>query len=422
MTEQIARLQEPATRAVVTMTESACMQILPNSVAGQNEVLSDGVKCLLKALCKQFAAKVPVLLEKRKQKQLRTDLGELPDFLPETEDVRKQDWQIRGIPLDLQDRRVEITAPTERKTVINALNANAKVFMADFADSLSPTWDQLIQGQLNLKDTVNGDINYTDPDTGKFCGLKDNPAVLICRVRGLHMLEKHVQYSNKAIPASLFDFCVYFYNNYRKLLSKNSAPYFYIPKIESHLEARWWAEVFAFVEERFCLQPGTIKCTCLIETLPAVFEMEEILFELRANIVALNSGNLSSVMSDAEAVETQAGKSVSRLNTDSSSLDAYERLLIKTCHKRGALALAGTSTDDLTQMTAVKNAECLSINPVMELKARSGFDGINVNYAQLVDTAMSVFNRYIGEGNTNQLHITRDVDAPIRAQELLAVV
>ncbi|MGS0728362.1 malate synthase A, partial [Shewanella sp. 0m-11] len=214
MTEQLTAAQTKSE------TTSSTQELLINgrTVAGQETVLTEGSLCLLKALCKQFAPEVPELLARRKHKQKHIDLGELPDFLEQTRAIRQGHWQIRGIPADLQDRRVEITGPVERKLVINALNANAKVFMADFEDSLAPSWEKVVQGQINLRDAVNGDISYTAAETGKHYSLNEDPAVLICRVRGLHMQEKHVQFAGSAIPAALFDFCIYFYNNYRALL------------------------------------------------------------------------------------------------------------------------------------------------------------------------------------------------------------
>ncbi|ABZ75919.1 malate synthase A [Shewanella halifaxensis HAW-EB4] len=417
MTEQLTALESSD-----TLVSSQELQINGSAVAGQEQVLTEGTLCLLKALCKQFAAEVPNLLANRQAKQKRIDSGELPDFLEETQALRQRDWLIRGIPQDLQDRRVEITGPVERKMVINALNANAKVFMADFEDSLAPSWQKIVQGQINLRDAVNGDISYIATETGKHYSLNDNPAVLICRVRGLHMLEQHVQFGGVAIPASLFDFCVYFYNNYRKLLSKGSGPYFYIPKLESHLEARWWAKVFAFVEERFCLQPGTIKCTCLIETLPAVFEMDEILYELRSNIVALNCGRWDYIFSYIKTLNNHSDRVLpdrQSVTMDKPFLSAYSRLLIKTCHKRGALAMGGMAAFIPSKDAEINQQVLDKVKQDKQLEARNGHDGTWVAHPGLADTAMAIFNEYIGEDHINQLHITRDVDAPIHARELL---
>ncbi|ASJ98673.1 malate synthase A [Shewanella marisflavi] len=398
------------------------LSILGAPVEGQELVLNEGALSLLDVLCSQFAAEVPKLLEMRKQKQALIDAGALPDFLPETRAIRDGEWQIRSIPEDLQDRRVEITGPVDRKMIINALNANVKVFMADFEDSLAPSWPKVIQGQINLRDAVRGDIEYTAPDTGKHYALNDDPAVLIARVRGLHLKEKHVTFNGEAIPGSLFDFCLYFYHNYRQLLEKGSGPYFYIPKLESHVEARWWAKVFAFVEERFCLAPGTIKCTCLIETLPAVFEMEEILYELRSNIVALNCGRWDYIFSYIKTLKKHSDRILpdrQAVTMDKPFLSAYSRLLIKTCHKRGALAMGGMAAFIPAKDEAQNEAVLVKVRGDKELEARNGHDGTWVAHPGLADTAMGIFNEYIGEDHVNQLHITRDVDAPILARDLL---
>ncbi|MCU8054695.1 malate synthase A [Shewanella sp. SM34] len=403
-------------------TANATLNIVGRDIPGQEVIFTEGAVALLESLCREFADEVPALLAKRKEKQARIDKGSLPDFLPETRAIRDGAWQIRGIPDDLLDRRVEITGPVERKMVINALNANAKVFMADFEDSLAPSWEKVVEGQINLRDAVRGDIEYTAPDTGKHYKLGPNPAVLICRVRGLHLKEKHVQFNGKAIPGSLFDFALYFYHNYRQLLAKGSGPYFYIPKLESHIEARWWAKVFAFVEERFCLQAGTIKCTCLIETLPAVFEMDEILYELRSNIVALNCGRWDYIFSYIKTLKRHSDRVLpdrQAVTMDTPFLSAYSRLLIKTCHKRGALAMGGMAAFIPAKDPAQNEAVLQRVRKDKELEARNGHDGTWVAHPGLADTAMGIFNEYIGQDHCNQLHITRDVDAPILASELL---
>lgn len=403
-------------------TANATLNIVGRDIPGQEVIFTEGAVALLESLCREFADEVPALLAKRKDKQARIDKGSLPDFLPETRAIRDGAWQIRGIPDDLLDRRVEITGPVERKMVINALNANAKVFMADFEDSLAPSWEKVVEGQINLRDAVRGDIEYTAPDTGKYYKLGPNPAVLICRVRGLHLKEKHVQFNGKAIPGSLFDFALYFYHNYRQLLAKGSGPYFYIPKLESHIEARWWAKVFAFVEDRFCLQAGTIKCTCLIETLPAVFEMDEILYELRSNIVALNCGRWDYIFSYIKTLKRHSDRVLpdrQAVTMDTPFLSAYSRLLIKTCHKRGALAMGGMAAFIPAKDPAQNEAVLQRVRKDKELEARNGHDGTWVAHPGLADTAMGIFNEYIGQDHCNQLHITRDVDAPILASELL---
>ena len=403
-------------------SKEEAIKVTGKFVDGQEKVLTEGALSLLSSLCDHFATQVPELLNAREFRLAKIDAGELPDYLPQTRKIREGDWQVRGIPNDLRDRRVELTGPVDRKMIINGLNANVKVFMADFEDSLAPSWKAIIEGQVNLRDAVRGEIEYTSAETGKHYQLNEDPAVLVCRVRGLHMVEKHLEFDGIAIPAALFDFALYFHNNYRQLLAKGSGPYFYVPKLESHLEARWWAKVFAFVEERFCLQPGTIKCTCLIETLPAVFEMDEILFELRSNIVALNCGRWDYIFSYIKTLKNHGDRILPDrhdVTMDTAFMSAYSRLLVKTCHKRGALAMGGMTalipakTDELTQAVLDK------VRIDKELEAKNGHDGTWVAHPDLADTAMGIFNEYIGADHVNQLHITRDVDGPITAKQLL---
>ncbi len=297
---------------------------------------------LLSLLCEKFASRVDTLLAAREARQEQIDQGKLPDFHEDTQDIREGSWKILGIPQDLQDRRVEITGPTDRKMVINALNANVKVFMADFEDSMSPAWDKVLDGQVNLRDAVAGTISYTNPSNGKHYQLADNPAVLICRVRGLHLKEKHVEFNGQIIPGALFDFAVYFFNNYLALLAKGSGPYFYIPKLQSHHEAKWWSDVFHFTEEYFGLETGTIKATVLIETLPAVFEMNEILFAMKEHIVGLNCGRWDYIFSYIKTLRNYPDRILpdrQAVTMEKPFLNAYSRLLVRTCHQRGAFAM-----------------------------------------------------------------------------------
>ncbi|MGL4475702.1 MAG: malate synthase A [Shewanella sp.] len=411
------------TTSITISEQQSALKIVGKNIPGVDAVFTEGALSFVEGLCQTFMPERDHLLEVRKQKQLLIDNGQLPDFLPQTRSIRDSEWQIRGIPHDLRDRRVEITGPVERKMIINALNANVKVFMADFEDSLAPSWEKVIQGQINLRDAVNGTITYTNEETGKLYQLNDKPAVLVCRVRGLHLPEKHLQFQGKPIPGGLLDFALYFYHNYRRLLSKGSGPYFYIPKLQSHEEARWWAKVFAFAEERFCLAPGTIKCTCLIETLPAVFEMDEILYELRSNIVALNCGRWDYIFSYIKTLKNHSHRVLpdrQQIGMDKPFLSAYSRLLIKTCHKRGALAMGGMAAFIPAKDEQTNQAVLAKVKKDKELEARNGHDGTWVAHPGLADTAMAIFNDYIGQNHTNQLHITRDVDAPILAAELLA--
>ncbi|KOE92244.1 malate synthase [Vibrio parahaemolyticus] len=375
----------------------------------------------LSLLCEKFAGRVEELLEAREEKQARIDAGELPDFLPDTQDIREGSWKILGIPQDLQDRRVEITGPTDRKMVINALNANVKVFMADFEDSMSPAWDKVLDGQVNLRDAVNGNISYTNPGNGKHYQLVDAPAVLICRVRGLHLKEKHVTWHGQIIPGALFDFALYFYNNHKALLQKGSGPYFYLPKLQSHHEAKWWSEVFHFTEEYFGLETGTIKATVLIETLPAVFEMDEILFSLKEHIVGLNCGRWDYIFSYIKTLKKHPDRVLPDrqvVTMDKPFLNAYSRLLVRTCHKRGAFAMGGMAAF-IPAKDPQENQKVLDkIHNDKSLEANNGHDGTWVAHPGLADTAMEVFSAALGE-RTNQLDVSRSEDAPITAAELL---
>ncbi|AOW83312.1 malate synthase A [Vibrio mimicus] len=376
----------------------------------------------LHQLCERFASRVDELLVLREQKQALIDQGQLPEFLSETKDIREGSWKILGIPEDLQDRRVEITGPTDRKMVINALNANVKVFMADFEDSMSPAWDKVLDGQINLRDAVLGTISYTNPDNGKRYELNANPAVLICRVRGLHLKEKHVTYNGLAIPGSLFDFALYFYNNHRALLKKGSGPYFYLPKLQAYQEAQWWSEVFHFTEDYFGLDTGTIKATVLIETLPAVFQMDEILFSLKEHIVGLNCGRWDYIFSYIKTLKKHPDRVLPDrqvVTMDKPFLNAYSRLLIYTCHKRGAFAMGGMAAFIPAKDPAVNEQVLQKIRGDKMLEATNGHDGTWVAHPGLADTAMAVFDELLGE-RKNQLNVSRMADAPISAADLLA--
>jgi malate synthase len=388
----------------------------------QQQILSPEAVALLTELVEKFAPQVDELLNQRVKKQARMDAGELPDFLPETAHIRDGDWSIQGIPEKLLDRRVEITGPVDRKMVINALNARVKVFMADFEDSFAPTWSGVLDGQVNLRDAINGTIEYTNPGNGKHYKLDDDPATLICRVRGLHLPEKHITLNGKIVPGCLVDFALYFVNNYETLLAKGAGPYFYVPKLQSHHESKWWSEVFSYAEDKFNLARGTIKATLLIETIPAVFEMEEILYSMKEHIVALNCGRWDYIFSYIKTLRKHADRVLPdrhSVTMDKPFLSAYSRLLIKTCHKRGALAMGGMAAF-IPAKTKEENDKVLTkVTADKTLEAQNGHDGTWVAHPGLADTAMGVLNAYIGEGNANQLHITREDDAPVTAADLL---
>lgn len=384
-------------------------------------ILTEQAVDFLSDLVSQFTHKRHQLLADRKVVQASIDRGVLPDFILETNSIREANWHIQSIPADLRDRRVEITGPVERKMVINALNANVKVFMADFEDSLAPDWIKVIEGQINLRDAVRGTISYTN-ESGKIYQLKPDPAVLVCRVRGMHLPEKHVLWQGEPIPGGLFDFALYFFHNYQALLAKGSGPYFYLPKMQSYKEAQWWSEVFSYAEDSVGLPRGTIKATVLIETLPAVFQMDEILYHLREHIVGLNCGRWDYIFSYIKTLKNQPDRVLPDrqvVTMEQPFLNAYSRLLIKTCHRRGAFAMGGMAA--FIPSKDPKRNEWV-LNKVIkdkELEASNGHDGTWIAHPGLADTAMAVFNKALGE-RSNQLEVMREQDGPIFAEELLS--
>ncbi|MDJ0474137.1 malate synthase A [Pantoea eucalypti] len=387
----------------------------------EQQLLTPEAVSFLEALVARFASQRNELLLARQQRQQRYDQGYLPDFDMETASIREGAWRIQSIPADLEDRRVEITGPPDRKMVINALNSNVKVFMADFEDSLSPEWSKLMEGQLTLREAVQGTLSYTS-DKGKIYQLGANPAVLMCRVRGLHLSEKHVSWQGEAIPGGLFDFALYFFHNVRPLLAKGSGPYFYLPKTESWQEIAWWREIFSFSEDQFDLPRGTIKATVLIETLPAVFQMDEILWNLRDHIVGLNCGRWDYIFSYIKTLKQHADRVLPDRQSVTMSqpfLDASSRLLIKTCHRRGAFAMGGMSAL-IPAKDPTRNAWVLQrVTEDKQREAGNGHDGTWIAHPGLADTAMAVFNAVLGD-RPNQLHVMREEDAPITAEQLLA--
>lgn len=388
--------------------------------AQEKQILTVEAQNFLSELVTRFTSQRNALLAQRTVTQKEIDNGKLPDFLADTQSIKKQEWKIRGTPADLLDRRVEITGPVERKMVINALNANVKVFMADFEDSLAPSWEKVIEGQINLHDAVNRTISYTN-ENGKLYQLKADPAVLICRVRGLHLPEKHVLWEGKPIPGALFDFALYFYHNYQQLLKNGSGPYFYLPKLQAYQEAAWWSEVFSFTEDSFNLPRGTIKATVLIETLPAVFQMDEILYHMRDHIVGLNCGRWDYIFSYIKTLKNHADRVLpdrQSVTMDKPFLNAYSRLLIKTCHRRGAFAMGGMAAFIPSKDAQQNEIVLQKVQADKELEARNGHDGTWVAHPGLADTVMAVFDKALGS-RQNQLDVMREQDAAITANELL---
>ena len=372
-------------------------------------------------LARTFGARREALLAHRQERQAAFMSGERPQFLPETKAIREGDWKVAPLPKDLLDRRVEITGPVERKMIINALNSGANVFMADFEDANSPTWDNVVRGQLNLLDAVRGTIEY-DADTGKHYALGPKPAVLFVRPRGWHLPERHLEVDGKPVSGSLFDFGLFFFHNAKEQLSRGTGPYFYLPKMESHLEARLWNDVFLLAQQELGLPSGTIKATVLIETLPAAFEMHEILYELREHSAGLNCGRWDYIFSLIKKLQADPAVLLpdrGQVTMNKAFLDAYSRLLIQTCHRRGVHAMGG-----MAAFIPIKGDEAANdavMAKVREDKLRevtNGHDGTWVAHPGLVPLAREVFDSHMK--GPNQLHNLRE-DVSVGQAELLRV-
>ncbi len=368
------------------------------------EVLSPGALRFLADLHREFEAARERLLAARAEQQERYDQGELPDFRSDTKILRDDPyWRVAPIPADLEDRRVEITGPVDRRMIVNALNSGANVFMADFEDANSPTWANNVEGQLNLKDRWQGKLDFVDPGNRKHYRLSDKPAVLIVRPRGWHLLEEHLTVDGEPISGALFDFGLYVFHNAQAQIAAGTGPYFYLPKLESAEEARLWNEVFVFAQERFGLPVGTIKATVLIETLPAAFQMEEIIYELREHIVGLNAGRWDYIFSfikklarNKHYVLPDRGQVV----MGEAFLGAYAALLVKTCHQRGAFAMGGMAAQiPVKNDPAANEAAFAKVRADKEREVRDGYDGTWIAHPDLVPVAKEVFDRMMPEKN-----------------------
>ena len=367
----------------------------PSRVRGADEVLTESALEFLSELHERFDTRRRDLLERRAERQHRFDAGELPDFPEDTREIREAEWTVGAIPADLLDRRVEITGPTNAKMLINALNSGAQAYMADFEDATSPVWDELVQGQVNLRDYWLGRLDYTDPDSGKRYEVGERPAVLMVRPRGWHLPEAHVAVHGEAVAGALFDFALYLWHNARTALAKGSGPYFYLPKLESRHEAALWSDVFAFAENKLRLERGTIKATVLIETLPAAFEMDEILYALRENIVGLNCGRWDYIFSTIKRCGRSADRLTpdrGRMTMDKAFLAAYSLRLVATCHRRGAFAMGGMSAFIPVKGDEAANAGALDKVRADKLReVGNGHDGTWVAHPALVPVAAEVF-------------------------------
>lgn len=385
-------------------------------------VLTEGACDFLALLVDKFAGRRRDLLAARRQWADKIDAGALPDFRADTKWIRDSDWEVGSLPPPLLDRRVEITGPVDRKMIINALNADVKVFMADFEDALAPTWSNVVQGQKNLQDAIRRTISFVDPASGKEYRLGPKPATLIARVRGLHLDEKHVVRNGARVPGGLFDFALYVYHNWNALKAIGAGPYYYVPKLEHAEEARWWNDVFVEAQTALGLPVGTIKATMLIETLPAVFEMDEILYELRDHAAGLNCGRWDYIFSYTKTLKAHKDRMLPDRHSVTMAqpfLDAYSRLLVRTCHRRGALAMGGMSA-----FLPAKTPEQDAINKEKvradkQREADNGHDGSWVAHPALAGVVNEVYSRAFKPGAANQLEVTRGNDAPVAAADLL---
>ena len=389
---------------------------------GFEQILTPAALDFIVELQRRFGPEIERLLSRRQQVQARLDRGERPNFLPETAGIRAGDWTVGSLPADIQDRRVEITGPVDRKMVINALNSGANVFMADFEDANTPTWTNQIEGQINLRDAIRRAITFTDPNTGKSYKLNDRTAVLFVRPRGLHLPEKHVIVDGAPMAGSLFDFGLYFFHNAKALLERGSGPYFYLPKLESHLEARLWNDVFLHAQQKLGLPPGTIKATVLIETILAAFEMDEILYELREHSAGLNAGRWDYIFSfikkfrnDPRAV--MPDRSLVTMTTP--MMRAYALLLIATCHKRNAHAMGGMAAQIPIKDDPIANQAAMDkVAADKQREATDGHDGTWVAHPGLVKIAKDIFDQLMP--GPNQIERKRQ-DVHVTADDLLEV-
>ena len=397
------------------------IEVLKPAPSGCADVLSADALAFLTELSRRFEPVRRELLQRRRARQADLDGGRLPDFLEETRDVRERDWTVAPIRPDLLDRRVEITGPVERKMMINAFNSGANVFMADFEDANAPTWENNVRGQQNLRDAVAGTIAFTSPD-GKRYTLAPSPATLIVRPRGWHLVEKHVLVDGAPIAAALFDFGLAFFHTAAPLIARGSGPYYYLPKLESHLEARLWNDVFGFAQDRLGLPRGTIRATVLVETILAAFETDEILWELRDHAAGLNCGRWDYIFSyikkfrhRPECVLPDRGA----VTMDQPFLRCYAELVIRTCHRRGIHAIGGMAAQIPIKRDPALNAQALEKVRQDKLReARQGHDGTWVAHPALVPVAREVFDAQLG-GRPHQIARRRD-DVRVTARDLLA--
>ena len=384
------------------------------------EILTPEALLFVAKLQRGFGARRAELLAARATRQQDWDAGKLPDFLPETAHIRADDsWRVNACPADLQDRRVEITGPVDRKMVINALNCGANTFMADFEDSNTPTWTNQIEGQVNLRDAIRRTISFTN-EAGKPYSLNEKSAVLIVRPRGWHLDEKHMLVDGVPVSGGMFDFGLYFFHNAKELIKRHSGPYFYIPKMESHLEARLWNDIFCMAQDDLGIPRGTIKATCLIETLLAAFEMDEILYEMKEHSAGLNAGRWDYIFGAIKKLRMNKDFCLAeraQVTMTAPFMRPYCLLLVKTCHKRGAFAMGGMAAQiPIKNDAAANDAAMARVKADKQREATDGYDGTWVAHPGLVGIAKAEFDAVMK--TANQISRQRD-DVNVVAKDLL---
>ena len=397
----------------------AGVEVLGEITPAFSEILTPEALAFIAKLQRQFDARRKQCLEHRQERQRRLDQGEGLEFLPGTKQIREGDWKCASIPSDIQDRRVEITGPTDRKMVINALNSGAKIFMADFEDANAPTWRNMVEGQINLRDAIRGTINFTNPE-GKKYKLNEQVAVLMPRPRGWHLVEKHVLIDGEPVAGGFFDFGLFFYHNAQELIARGSGPYFYLPKMESHLEARIWNDVFQLAQKELGIPYGTIRATVLIETIPAAFEMDEILYELRDHSAGLNCGRWDYIFSCIKRFRNKrdfllADRALITMTTH--FMHSYSLLCIKTCHRRATFAMGGMAAQIPVKNDPKANEEAFAkVRADKEREATDGHDGTWVAHPGMVQLALDAFNAIMPQAN--QIDRKRD-DVNVASKDLL---
>jgi malate synthase len=384
------------------------------------QILTPDALAFAARLQRAFGARRTELLARRVARQVQFDAGELPDFLADTHAIRDDDWTCDPVPAEIEDRRVEITGPVDRKMIVNALNCGANVYMADFEDANTPTWDNNVRGQLNLRDAIRRRIDFVSPE-GKAYRLNERTAVLFVRPRGWHLPEKHVIVDGEPIAGAIFDFALYFFHNAKELIARGGAPYFYLPKLESHLEARLWNDVFVMAQDDLLIPRGTIKATVLIETILAAFEMDEILYELRHHSAGLNAGRWDYIFSCIKKFRSNrdfclADRALVTMTTH--FMKSYAELLVKTCHRRNAHAMGGMAAQIPVKNDEAANAEAFArVKADKEREARQGHDGTWVAHPALVPVAKEAFDRLMP--SRNQIAITKRDDVHVTSADLL---